>query len=77
MLKKVLQNKFQQLLLQAPEKSGKTQLFGVWRSLVAHSSGGRGVASSNLVTPTNQKAWYGSTGLFLLLKSVLAQRFEQ
>ena len=29
--------------------------FGVWRSLVAYASGGRGVASSNLVTPTNQK----------------------
>ena len=25
---------------------------GMWRSLVAHSSGGRGVASSNLVIPT-------------------------
>ena len=25
---------------------------GMWRSLVAYSSGGRGVASSNLVIPT-------------------------
>ncbi len=26
---------------------------GMWRSLVAYSSGGRGVASSNLVIPTS------------------------
>lgn len=25
----------------------------MWRSLVAHTAGGRGVASSNLVIPTN------------------------
>jgi hypothetical protein len=25
---------------------------GMWRSLVAHTAGGRGVASSNLVIPT-------------------------
>ena len=58
MCKKVLQNKNQKLLLQAQN------FFGMWRSLVAHSSGGRGVASSNLVIPTNQKAWYSSTGFF-------------
>ncbi len=28
----------------------------MWRSLVAHSSGGRGVASSNLVIPTDTKS---------------------
>ena len=27
---------------------------GAWRSLVAHLSGGQGVASSNLAVPTNK-----------------------
>ncbi len=29
---------------------------GLWRSLVAHLTGGEGVVSSNLASPTNTKA---------------------
>src|SRR4051812_30471263 len=34
---------------------------GMWRSPVAHTSGGRGVASSNLVIPTKSKTIYDKT----------------
>ena len=36
---------------------------GMWRSLVAHLHGVQGVASSNLVIPTNEKPW-PKPGLF-------------
>ena len=37
---------------------------GVWRSLVARSAGGREVAGSNPVTPTesDRKSWYVASG---------------
>jgi hypothetical protein len=31
-----------------------TRIFGMWRSLVAHLTGGQGVAGSNPVIPTNK-----------------------
>ena len=34
--------------------AGSWQLFGMWRSLVAHLTGGQGVAGSNPVIPTNK-----------------------
>ena len=39
-----------------------SNLYGVWRSLVARSAGGREVAGSNPVTPTKRK---GAGGLIV------------
>src|SRR3954447_20861212 len=44
--------------------------FGLWRSLVAHLTGGQGVAGSNPVSPTNRtgsdlrKRWVGAGSAF-------------
>ena len=36
--------------------TGDSEQIGTWRSLVAHLTGGQGVAGSNPVVPTNQLA---------------------
>ena len=50
------------------KNQGKINRFGMWRSLVAYSSGGRGVASSNLVIPTfeNEGVRWKSGSFFIL-----------
>ena len=36
--------------------AGWSEVNGLWRSLVAHLTGGQGVASSNLASPTKRSA---------------------
>ena len=43
--------------------------FGMWRSLVAYSSGGRGVASSNLVIPTIKNLYTAGVEVFFFHRS--------
>ena len=40
--------------------AGQKMNNGMWRSLVAHLTGGQGVAGSNPVSPTNWSRWGGS-----------------
>jgi hypothetical protein len=44
--------------------------FGLWRSLVAHLTGGQGVAGSNPVSPTNETKGRRMAALFLVVLSV-------
>src|ERR1700709_823210 len=46
------------------ELSARAASHGLWRSLVAHLTGGQGVASSNLVSPTYAEKGRPKGGLF-------------